>query len=565
MELISQSAKKIMEECKEKARAAGLQISGATLEYIVSNQSLIEFKPKIMIPTLYDYWPQDIQVIQDRWLYQIDPHNPYETVINTRPPISFYNDNNPDWLNAMIFYHVLGHIDFFQNNVFFRNTWSDDFCGQALADKRLINRIREEMGAEKRWVDYVIEFAKSVDNLVGYYAELQETNKDSLKNIIGMFSKKSDFYFGKFLKQRHEEKGISLGFYHEELNRYNVCQKKLGPEQGEMLFFNDLAFKSKFPEFNGIFKKLEEGEKPKEKPKDILQHLIQNSAFINKEKNCWMKDVIEVIRKTSLFFQPQIRTKIINEGWASLWHDRLFLNDERMKGNEVDFAIVNSGVLLNPKLGLNPYIIGMNLLEFIEDMAEKGKLSYEYQLLKDSGQRKRFDKKLGKEYSEKVLFETRRNFDDLSLVNFLSEDDFQDFVDKHKLFIAGKRINLKNETIETYVKSKNGKDYRKVFNKKLYHPPHVLISEEKAKEGELYLDHVFEGRALVKKYITEVLVGLAYLAGTKVKLETTEFDITSGSPLNLLENLEIEPEYKKVRVLYACEGGKIDKSVLHSE
>ena len=178
MELISQHAKRIMEECKIRARATGLDIKGETLEYIINNQDMIELSPKIMIPTLYDYWVHDVEVIRDKWVYDVSPHNPYETVINTRPAISFYNDNNPDWLNTMIFYHVLGHIDFFQNNIFYKKTWNDDFCGQALADKRILNRIREEMGPDKRWVDYVIEFARGVDNLVGYYPELEAAEKD---------------------------------------------------------------------------------------------------------------------------------------------------------------------------------------------------------------------------------------------------------------------------------------------------------------------------------------------------------------------------------------------------
>jgi stage V sporulation protein R len=35
--------------------------------------------------------------------------------------------------------------------------------------------------------------------------------------------------------------------------------------------------------------------------------------------------VIQIIRKTALFFQPQIRTKIMNEGWASYWHETLYM------------------------------------------------------------------------------------------------------------------------------------------------------------------------------------------------------------------------------------------------
>ena len=147
MELINQETKKIMEECKARAKDAGLLVQGETLEYIITNQESIELQSKMMIPTLYDYWVHDLEVVRDKWIYEVYPHNPYETVINTRPAISFYNDNNPDWLNAMILYHVLGHIDFFQTNVFFKKTWDDDFCGQALADKRPLNRIREELGS----------------------------------------------------------------------------------------------------------------------------------------------------------------------------------------------------------------------------------------------------------------------------------------------------------------------------------------------------------------------------------------------------------------------------------
>ena len=119
MRLISQHTKKIMEGCKERAQDAGLQFDQESLEYIVTNTDLIELQPKIMIPTMYDFWVNDIQIIQGKEKYKVFPHNPYETVINSRPAISFYNDNNPDWLNVMIFYHVLAHIDFFQNNQLF--------------------------------------------------------------------------------------------------------------------------------------------------------------------------------------------------------------------------------------------------------------------------------------------------------------------------------------------------------------------------------------------------------------------------------------------------------------
>ncbi|MBU2634718.1 MAG: SpoVR family protein, partial [Nanoarchaeota archaeon] len=249
MELLDQRTKKIMEECKEKARDVGLRFDGETLEYIVTNRQMTELSSKIMIPTLYNYWVHDIEVLRDKWLYDVYPHNAYETVINTRPAISFYNDNNPDWLNIMIFYHVLGHIDFFQNNVFFRQTWDDDFCGQALADNRLLERIREERGSEKRWVDYVIEFARGVDNLVGYYAELEEKDREQTENLFGVFSERVNFYFGEFLENLRKNKEIDIKFYYEEMERYNKCIDKFGRESSESIFFADGDFKSRFPEF----------------------------------------------------------------------------------------------------------------------------------------------------------------------------------------------------------------------------------------------------------------------------------------------------------------------------
>jgi stage V sporulation protein R len=156
MELISQHAKRIMEGCKERARQAGLRFEDETLEYIVTNRDLVELVPKVMIPTLYDYWVQEVEVLREQGRYELYPNNPYETVINTRPPISYYNDNNPDWLNVMIFYHVIGHIDFFQNNLFFRHTWELRFyrsgpgrqtplCQTAFGERplgRLCDRIR---------------------------------------------------------------------------------------------------------------------------------------------------------------------------------------------------------------------------------------------------------------------------------------------------------------------------------------------------------------------------------------------------------------------------------------
>lgn len=562
MNLLEQGMKSEMEECKKRARDAGLVFQDNTLEYIVTNQNMLELSPKIMIPTLYDYWVHDVEVHRNRWMYSVFPHNPYETVINTRPSISFYNQDNADWFNVMIFYHVLGHIDFFQNNVFFRNTWDDDFCGAALADKRLINSIRAELGEEKRWVDYLIEFGRAIDNLVGYHRELAEVDRVDQPEIFGAFPEKINFYFGRFLRERYEAKSVKLEYYHDEIERYNGAVKQFGKKTGEIAFFENSVFRSKFPEFNDVLKKWKKkDEQPK--PKDIFEYLIENSEVINQDENKWMKEALAVIRRTSLYFQPQMRTKISNEGWASLWHQKLFLTDERMSTHEVDFAKVDSGVTFDPRLGINPYAAGKHLFEFIEELASKGKLSPEYQLLKGIDARKKYDQNLGPTAGKTALFEARKYFDDYLLVNFLSDEDFQDFIDKHKLFIAGIRPSRKSwDRAEIYIKSRSGKEYRRLLNQTLYHPPHINFSGLEPDEDQLYLNHVYEGRSLYTKYIRPVLVGLEFLWGKPVNLETTEYE--EVEPENWWERQRSRsgPKYKKIRVLYGCKDREISRAVL---
>lgn len=320
MEIISQHTKAIMEECKLRARDAGLAFDDESLEYIVTNQDMLELSPKGMIPTLYDFWVHDLQTIKGKKEYELYPHNPFETVINTRPAISYYNDNNPDWLNVMIFYHVLGHIDFFQNNGYFRHTWHDDFAGVALSDKRLVNSLRTQHG---RWVDYVIEFARALDNVTGYYRELAELNVPGNNSL-----QRLDYFFDVFLQK---VKKVSDPEYLKELDLYNRISRE-SKGQSESAFISEI--KVRYPEFESNFEKYRLDFRPKEK--DVLEFLINHSPYLNREENEWMKSLLQVIRGTALYFEPQRRTKIINEGWASYWHNELFLVDERIRGHEAD-------------------------------------------------------------------------------------------------------------------------------------------------------------------------------------------------------------------------------------
>ena len=502
MELIDQHTKGIMEGCKERARDAGLRFEDETLEYIVTNRDLLELSPKLMIPNLYDYWVHDVEVLKEKGKYELYPGNPYETVINTRPAISYYNDNNPDWLNVMIFYHVLGHIDLFQNNIFFRHTWDYDFNGQALSDKRVIARLRSEKG---RWADYVIEFARGIDNLVGFHDALSRAPDGGRPPS----RTKLDYYFDVFLQQRSPFK---ISHYIAEVERYNACLRD-NPLTAEDAFFAEIEVKH--PEFQALYQKY--AETGPALTLDPVEFILRHSRFLKREENQWMKTVVQVVRLTSLFFQPQIRTKILHEGWASYWHEKLFMGDDRIRGHEVEYARVNAGVTALPRVGMNPYALGMRLFQHIEEMAAKGKRSIAYQRIQDARERQRYDQRTGE--GQAFIFDVRTHYCDFMFINQFID---QEFVDRHRLFVAGKRLNRQRMTWEYYVKSRDADRYREMVIGSLYHPPHVTVDTERNEDGRLFLVHHFEGKPLVRDYIANTLLGVEYLWGRPVCLETSE-------------------------------------------
>jgi stage V sporulation protein R len=546
MELISQHAKGIMEECKLRARDHGLKFDDETLEYIVTNRDMIELSPKVMIPTLYDYWVHDVRVLSGKGMYEAYPSNPYETVINTRPAISFYNDNNPDWLNVMIFYHVLGHIDFFQNNLFYKNTWDIDLTGQALADKRLIAQLRSEKG---RWLDYAIEFARGMDNLVGYHRELNSNINGTAKYRLS----KTDFYFDIFLQKIRK---VSHNDYLKEITRFNELKGS-----AEKFFIPVIT---RYPEFEELYKKqLSLKKKPSS---DVMEYIIRHSPFLKQEENKWIKSVIQIVKNTSLYFQPQIRTKIMNEGWASYWHEYLFMRDDRISGHEADFALVNAKVTSLPKVGLNPYALGLRLIQHIRDMENRGCYSFDYRLLKDEVLRKKYNTNKGT--GDDYILKVRENYEDFTFINTFID---QEFVDRHNLFVAGKRFNSSRMSWEYYIKSKKAEDYKNMVINTLYHPPTIFVDRSGTKDGILYLNHKFENKPLKTDFIENTMIGIEYLWGGPVHLETSEPvapSVTAGNYAGFLDpssasgEEKIKESIKWKRIVYIMENRKLHKREL---
>ena len=90
----------------------------------------------------------------------------------------------------------------------------------------------------------------------------------------------------------------------------------------------------------------------------------------------------------------------------------------------------------------------------------------------------------------------------------------------------------------------------------LYHPPLVTVEDSKTNESNLYLVHDFEGKQLVKEFIPDTLMGLEFLWGGSVQLETTEIHRKKADADGEKPSLEY------VKVLYTMQNKKIAKKNL---
>jgi stage V sporulation protein R len=153
-------------------------------------------------------------------------------------------------------------------------------------------------------------------------------------------------------------------------------------------------------------------------------------------------------------------------------------------------------------------------------MADKGRLSYDYQRLRDSHGRDTFDAGVGA--GQKTIFAIRENLCDFLFINRFVD---QDFVTRNKLFVADRRLNAARTGWEVYVKSRKAEDYRQMVLDSLYHPPWIEVEESTVPDKILKLNHRFEGQPLIRDYLANTLMGIEFLWGGAVQLETSEVEM----------------------------------------
>ena len=103
----------------------------------------------------------------------------------------------------------------------------------------------------------------------------------------------------------------------------------------------------------------------------------------------------------------------------------------------------------------------------------------------------------------------------------------------------------------------------------LYHPPHITVAPAAGPDGALQLVHHFEGKPLVRDFIANTLLGIEFLWGAPVTLETSEVvpapppaaDSGGGLPAALREEAGPRPiAWERVR--YTMKARQLHREVL---
>lgn len=429
--------------------ATGFGLDFYPMRYEICPADIIYTFGAYGMPTRFSHWSFGKQFHKMKLQYDLGLSQIYELVINSNPCYAFLLNTNSLIQNKLIVAHVLAHCDFFKNNVRFSNT-SRDMVESMTATAERIARYEIVYGKEEveRFLDAVLAIQEHIDPSI-------------------MRPKQPE------LEAADEEKATPIKTPYDDL--WNLDQKQ--PTN-----------KDKRPKVEKI---------PPRPEKDLLLFILENSRALEE----WQRDILTMMREEMLYFWPQLETKIMNEGWASYWHQRILREMDLTSDETINFAKLNADVVQPSKTRINPYYLGLKIFEDIE---------------------KRYDhpteemKRYGvKPYSgREKMFEVREVESDISFIrNYLTKELAQ----QEDLYLFEKK---KSDYLITT------KDYEAVRDQLVSMRvnggfPYIVVENgDYLRNGELYLLHRYEETELDVQYLEHVLPYIHQLWGRIVHMET---------------------------------------------
>jgi stage V sporulation protein R len=216
----------------------------------------------------------------------------------------------------------------------------------------------------------------------------------------------------------------------------------------------------------------------------------------------WQRDILTMLRDEMLYFWPQMETKIMNEGWASYWHQRILRELDLNEEETIEYSKLNSSVVQPSQHSLNPYYLGLKIFEDIEKHWDNPTPEEQ--------------KRHGRQGSEgrRKIFEVREYESDTSFIrNYLNKE----LVDDLDLYIFEKKGAEWKITDKSWEHIRDQLVYSRVNGGF----PYLVVDDgDYQRNGQLYLSHAFEGMELDLKYIEKTLPFVYQLWGKPIHLQT---------------------------------------------
>jgi stage V sporulation protein R len=258
------------------------------------------------LPTHYRHWSYGKSFDRIQTEYNLGMSGlPYEMIINSDPSISYLMTENPMPTHILTMAHCVGHSDFFKNNRMFAETGADTVIDRFKAAGKRVKKYMEDPNIGVTEVERILDACHSIRFQVPRTPGLKRRNHKDLK---------------KYYKQ---------------------------------LLLNDKT---------GRYDNFDLNKLPLEPDSNVLRFIAENDKFLEE----WQRDLIRIVEQESLYFIPQAFTKIMNEGWACMIHEKI-LNALRLPDEYYLSFIKLHNQVVRPHLGrVNPYHLGFKIFKHIE-------------------------------------------------------------------------------------------------------------------------------------------------------------------------------------------------------
>jgi stage V sporulation protein R len=445
-----------VDEITEIAKGFGLDFY--PMRYEICPADIIYTFGAYGMPTRFSHWSFGKSFHRMKLQYDLGLSKIYELVINSNPCYAFLLDGNSLIQNKLIVAHVLAHCDFFKNNARFSRTNR--------------NMVESMAATAERLRQYEIQYGKqTVEEFLDAVLAIQEHVDPSLTH-------------------RH------FSWAEEIEKKGNLPEGNGKHPYGDLWLLDEEEQKQQMTAIEEAKKKMERF--PPEPEKDLLLFIEEFSPRLEN----WQRDVLTIMREEMLYFWPQIETKIMNEGWASYWHQRILREMDLTEAETIEYAKLNAGVVQPSTTSINPYYLGIKIFEDIEERWNNP----------TPEEQERFGRKPGQGRAK--IFEVREMDSDISFIrNYLTKD----LIDKMDMYVFGRQGNDWTITDKAWevvrdqlVKSRVNGGF-----------PYIVVQDgDYLRNGEMYLFHQYEGMELDVKYLEKTIPHIHKLWGKSVHIET---------------------------------------------